>query len=156
MLNFNIKNYSKAEDKLFLRQPNSFYIFFLIIFLLLASGLLIYSFDIVPVILTVISFILLTYREEWKIDKKLNSLSYIRGALFIYKKNAYSLDDIETVELSSFIKGKKEDNDQENLPFYFKKYYSLKIFFKNGDDYTIVTEPVRNKDKIDEVYNFIK
>lgn len=156
MLNFNIKNYSNRDNLLLLRQPNSFYIFFLIIFLILFSGLFIHSFSLIPILLTIISFILLTYREEWKFDKDSSSISYIRGALFIYKKSIYSFDSIESVELNSFVKGKREKSDDENLPFYFKRYYILKIYFKDANSYTVLTEPERNKDKIKNIYNFIK
>lgn len=156
MFNFNIKNYSKDQSTIYLRQPNIFYISFLIVFILLLSGLIFYSFDIIPGILALISFALLTYREEWILNKNNSSIEYLRGALFIYKRSSYKFIDIDELELKSFIKGMKEDTKDKKLPFYFKRYYYLKLFFQNGDNYTMLTLPERDKDQLEEIYNYLK
>lgn len=156
MFNFNIKNYSKDQSTIYLRQPNIFYISFLVVFILLLSGLLFYSFDIIPGILTLLSFTLLTYREEWKLCKNNSSIEYIRGALFIYKKSQYKFSDIDELELKSFVKGMKEDTKDKKLPFYFKRYYYLKLFFINGDNYTILTLKESDKEQLEQIYNYLK
>lgn len=156
MFNFDLKNYSKERDIIHLREPNSFYISFFIILILLTAGLLTISVNLIPLILTILSLILLTYREEWIFNKKSQSITYLRGAVFLYKRSRYNFDDLEEVDYNSLVKGKKDDSKDEKLPFYLKRYYYLKLFFKNGDSFTVLTIPERLKDRTDEVYNIIK
>lgn len=155
MFNFDLKNYSKSSNSIYLRQPNIFYFSFLIIFILLLTGLIVVAIDPLPLILTILSGIFLTYREEWLFNGNNGEITYIRGAFFIYKRSCYQFSDIDEIEHSSLVKGKREDNKSEKLPFYLKRYYFLKIYFRNGDGYTVITLPERLKDRIEEVYNLI-
>lgn len=155
MFSFDIKNYSKNSNILYLRLPNIFYISFSLISILLISGLFFYSVDIVPMILSIISLIILTVREEWIFNRESNKIVYIRGAFFIYKRSTFNFSDIEDIETSSIVKGKRESSDKDKLPFYFRRYYSLKLNFKS-ESFIILTLPERKKESIDKIYKFIK
>ena len=65
-------------------------------------------------------------------------MSLLIGVGFIYHREHYKFIDIELLERSSFIKGKREVDLDKKLPFYMTRYHSFKIFFKDGRHHTML------------------
>ncbi len=151
-----LSNKSNSQ-KVILKLPISFYIIFSIIATILFVGIIFYGASIFSIVIFFISVISLTYRESWIFDKSSKKVTAKNGVGFFYKTMNFSFDDIELLELVSFIKGRSSSvENNEKISILRKKYYSIKLHINNGKDFTLITVTESKKVIIDSMLNEIE
>ncbi len=158
MFDFDIILSNKSDSqKVILKLPISFYIIFSIIAIILFTGIIIYGASVFSIIILFVSVISLTYRESWIFVKNSRKVTAKTGVGFIYKTMDFNFDDIELIELVSFIKGRNSSvENSEKTSILRKKYYSIKLHMNNGKDFTLITATESKKVKIDSMLNEIE
>ncbi|OQY38377.1 MAG: hypothetical protein B6229_06070 [Spirochaetaceae bacterium 4572_7] len=162
MFDFNLQLSKKSDsENVLISQPIYYYIVFSIILVTILSTIILYGSSPLSIILVITSFIALTYKERWNFNRESETITFQMGVGFIYHTNTFKFKDIELIEKSLFIKGKKDNSNlDKKLPFYMSKYHSLKIYFKNGKYFTILTVKDYKKETLDiiaaEVSNITK
>lgn len=154
MFDFDIVLTNKSdENNLFMRIPLYFYIIFFVVSLLLFFTIIFYGASFFSYLFLFISVSALTYRETWIFSKGSKNVLGKSGIGFIYKNIKFKFNDIELLELVSFIKG-RNSNIEKNSKFILlnKRYYSIKLHISNGKSYTLLTVTESKKNKLDIIF----
>lgn len=158
MFDFDIALSKKSDSqKVILKLPISFYIIFSIIAAIIFVGIIMYGSSVFSIVIFFISVISLTYRESWIFDKSSQKVIAKNGVGFVYKTMNFNFDDIELIELVSFIKGRNSSAEKsEKTSIMRKRYYSIKLHTNNGKDFTLITSTESKKVLIDSILNEIE
>jgi hypothetical protein len=158
MFDFDIALSKKSDSqKVILKLPISFYIIFSVIAAIIFTGIIMYGASVFSIIIFFISVVSLTYKEAWTFDKNSRKVTAKNGVGFVYKTIDFNFDDIELIELVSFIKGRNNAVEKsEKLSILRKKYYSIKLHINNGKDFTLITVTENKKVIIDLMLNEIE
>src|SRR5690554_4211959 len=60
----------------------------------------------VPILLLLIALFGLGYREKWVFDSESKTITYTIGCYFITKRNSISVENIQRVEITHFVRGR--------------------------------------------------
>lgn len=147
---FSLKLYKKSETQYILTIPlYTRFILFLFTAAVGSTFIIDPEFALLPILILTILLLSSLYKESWTFDGSKQEVIYGFGFIFFYRKTIIPFEQIEKLQITTFIKGsltaKPGQDEPKKMKIFRNDYYKLSLINETYGEMTINT--VKGRDK---------